>query len=45
MKVKVRSPYRDTDFFDIVAGLLQGDTLASYLFILCPDYMLRMTID
>ena len=23
MKVKVRSPDRDTDYFDIVAGLLQ----------------------
>ena len=28
-KVKVRSPDGDTDYFDIVAGVLQGDTLAS----------------
>ena len=34
-KVKVRSPDRDTDFFDIVAGVLQGDTLAP--FIICQD--------
>ena len=27
-KVKVCSPYRDTEYFDIVAGVLQGDTLA-----------------
>ena len=27
-KVKVRSPDGDTDYFDIVAGVLQGDTLA-----------------
>ena len=27
-KVKVRSPDRQTDYFDIVAGVLQGDTLA-----------------
>ena len=32
-KVKVRSPDGDTDFLDIVAGILQGDTLALYLFI------------
>ena len=27
-KVKFRSPDGDTDFFDIVAGVMQGDTLA-----------------
>ena len=27
-KVKVRSPDRDTEYFDNVAGVLQGDTLA-----------------
>ena len=40
-KVKVRSPDGDTEYFDIVAGLLQGDTLAPYLFIICLDYVLR----
>ena len=25
----------DTEYFDIVAGVLQGDTLAPYLFIIC----------
>ena len=40
-KVKVRSPDGDTDYFDIVAGVLQGDTLAPYLFIICQDYVLR----
>ena len=43
--VKVRSPNGDTDYFDIVAGVLQGDTLAPYLFIICLDYMLRTSID
>ena len=33
-KVKVRSPDGDTEYFDIVAGVLQGDTLAPYLFIM-----------
>ena len=44
-KVKVRSPDGDTDYFAVVAGVLQGDTLAPYLFILCLDYMLRTSID
>ena len=44
-KVKVCTPDGDTDFFDIVAGVLQGDTLAPCLFIICPDNVLRMSID
>ena len=36
-KVKVRSPSGDSDYFDIVAGVLQGDTLAPYPFIICLD--------
>ena len=35
----------ETDYFDIVAGVLQGDTLAPYLFITCLDYVLRTSID
>ena len=34
-----------TDYFDIVAGVLQGGTLAPYLFIICLDYVLRTSID
>ena len=44
-KVKVRSPDGDTEYFDIVAGVLQGDTLAPYLFIICLDYVLKTSID
>ena len=44
-KAKVRSPDGDTEYFDIVAGVLQGDMLASYLFIICLDYVLRTLID
>ena len=44
-KVKVRSPDGDTEYFDIVAGVLQVDTLALYLFIICLDYVLRTSID
>ena len=35
----------DTDYFDIVAGVRQGDTLAPYLFIICLDYVLRTSND
>ena len=45
MEVKVHSADEDTDYFDIIASVQQGDTLAPYLFIICLDYMLRMSID
>ena len=35
----------DTDYFYIVASVLQGDTLAPYLFIICLDYVFRTSID
>ena len=41
----VRSPDGDTDFFDISAGVLQGNTLAPYIFIICLDYVLRKALD
>ena len=44
-KLNVHSPDGNTDFFDIVAGLLQGDTLAPYLFIICLDYVLRLLVN
>ena len=44
-KVKVCSPDGDTEYFDIVAGVQQGDMLAPYLFIICLVYMLRTSID
>ena len=44
-KVKGRSPDRDTDYFDIVAGVQQGDTWPLYLFIICLGYVLRTSID
>ena len=44
-KVKVRSTDADTDYFDIVAGVLQGDILALYLFIICLVYTLRTSFD
>ena len=44
-KVKVRSPDGDTDYFDTVVEVLQGDILAPFLFIICLDYVLRTSID
>ena len=45
IEVKVRSPDGDTEYFDIVTEVLQGDTLAPYFFIICQDYVLRTSID
>ena len=45
MKAMVCSPDRDTNFVEIVTGVLQVDTLAPYLFILCLDYILQISID
>ena len=42
--MKVHSPDGDTEYFDIVVGVLQGDTLAPY-HIICLDYVLRTSID
>ena len=44
-KAMVRSPDGDTDFFDIAAGVLQGDTLTPYIFVICLDYVLRTSLD
>ena len=44
-KVKVCSPDEDTDYFDVVADVLQGDTLAPYLFVICINYVFRTSID
>ena len=41
----VHSPNGDTDFFDIVAEIMQADTLAPYMFIICLDNILRTSID
>ena len=44
-KVKISSSDGDTDYFDIGADVLQGDTLAPYLFIICLVYVLRTSVD
>ena len=38
---QIITPDGETQFFDIVAGIFQGDTLAPFLFIMVLDYALR----
>ena len=40
MKARVHLSDADTEFFDIVSGVLQGDTLITYMLIICLDYTL-----
>ena len=42
---KVITPGCETEQFDIFAGVLQGDTLSPFLFILVLDYVLRISLD
>jgi hypothetical protein len=44
-KTRIITPDVETYFFDIVAGVLQGDTLAPFLFIIILDYVLRISLD
>ena len=41
----ILAPDGDTGYVDIVAGVLQGDTLTTYLFIICLDYVLKTSIN
>ena len=45
MKIMVCSLDGDTDFFIIIIGVLQGDILVSFLFMMCLDYILPISID
>ena len=44
-RARVVSPNEETELFDITAGVLQGDTLAPFLFIIVIDYALRKAMD
>ena len=37
-------PDGDTEFFEILAGVNQGDTVARYLFIIALDYAMRQAV-
>ena len=43
-RARVVTPDGDTELFDIIAGVLQGDTLAPYLFAIVLDYVMRQAI-
>ena len=39
LRAKVVSPDDDTDYFKITAGVMQGDALAPFLFVIVLDYV------
>ena len=41
---KIITPDGESDVFEILAGVLQGDTLAPFLFIIVLDYALRQAL-
>ena len=41
LRAKVVSPDGDTDIFKITAGVMQGDSIAPFLFVIVLDYALR----
>ena len=43
MIANVITPDGETDYFEVKAGVLQGDTLAPYLFAITLDYVMRKT--
>ena len=44
-KVRIFTPDGEIEYFEIKAGVLQGDTLAPYLFAIVLDYIMRKTYD
>ena len=44
-KARVLSPDGETELFEILAGVLQGDTLAPYLFAIVLDYAMRIALE
>ena len=43
-RARVLTPDGETDLLNIVAGVLQGDTLAPYLFAIVVDYVMRQAL-
>ena len=41
---RVFTPDGDTELFEIIVGVLQGDTFAPYLFAIVIDYVMRQAI-
>lgn len=45
VRANVLSPDGETDWFNLFVGVLQGDTLAPYLFIIVLDYVMRQATE
>ena len=43
-KVRVLTPEGETQYFDIIAGVLQGDTLAPHLLIIVINHIMRLAV-
>ena len=41
----ILTPDGETEYFDILAGILQGDTLAPFLFIIVIVYIMHVSVD
>ena len=41
----VLTPDCETEPFDVLTGILQGDTLAPFLFVVVVDYIMRTSVD
>ena len=44
-KAQILTPDGMSELFDILAGVLQGDTLAPYIFIIVVDYCMRQALE
>ena len=44
-RARVLTPEGETEFFNIIAGVLQGDTLAPLLFVIVLDYVMRQALN
>ena len=44
-RARVIAPDGVTGFFEIIAGILQGDTPAPYIFAIVLDYTMRRALD
>lgn len=44
-RARIRTPDGEMELIDITVGVLQGGTLAPFLFIIVLDYALRRAID
>ncbi|XP_060769364.1 tripartite motif-containing protein 16-like [Neoarius graeffei] len=43
--IKIPPHDGETEFFEISTGVLQGDTLAPFIFVIVLDYILRLSLD